>query len=120
MHALGFGELLEPFHAERRAAARVLFIEQAVSANMGGLTVPEALNEALRYTRGRRDTLNTLLLFRALLPWEARNEQTLQQAVRYAISDATWHPHVAPLALFAASQTDAAFANEALEQLQTR
>ena len=58
----------------------------------------DLLYEGVRMAKSRADTLNALLMYRALLEWQPFNEELNKEAVSYALASPNWNHLTAALA----------------------
>ncbi len=59
----------------------------------------DLLYEGVRMARARADTLDALLMYRALLEWQPFNHELNKEAVQYALGSPNWNEWIAALAL---------------------
>jgi lysophospholipase L1-like esterase len=62
----------------------------AALALAGSSTIYDLLYQGVRTARSRRDTLNALLMYRALLEWQPFNDDLNREAASYALASSRW------------------------------
>ncbi len=58
----------------------------------------DVLYEGVRMAKAREDTLDALLMYRALLEWQPFNDELNKEAVSYALASPNWNDWIAALA----------------------
>lgn len=83
-------------------------------AFIGAETDAEILLQGVRIARAQADTINALLLYRALLPWQPFNDRLMRTAVGFALASPNYDVLVAELARHAANRSGDIFFYNAL------
>ena len=105
---------------ERLAGSGRPGAREAVRVVAGATTAPEAVAATLDAARSRRDTLDALRLYGALLHWQPFNDDLTQEAVTFAAASAAYDARTEALLVQALGRSDGLHLLNALAGIRIR